>query len=200
MLADKCSSADFLPQLAGLLQQAAVRPEDRLVGLGDGADWVEDALDTLTDLSITDVYHAVTYLDILMQALNYSEASRAFHRKQWFTGKVNARDWLQDHLPDPEVWLTWSDEAQSACRYLENRLDRMAYRDFSAQGFPIGSGQVEAMNKSVIGKRMKQSGMHWSEPGAKAMASFRAQLCAKHTLIDFDDLRFNAFTLPAPSP
>jgi hypothetical protein len=34
----------------------------------------------------------------------------------------------------------------------------MNYPAFKAEGYPIGSGQVEAMNKNVIGNRLKRSG------------------------------------------
>jgi len=200
LLGDKCKSQDFLPQLAGLVKKAGVAPQDTLIGLGDGADWVETALETLTDIRITDVYHATDYLDTVMQAMNWDEDERNRHRRNWYRGDVNARDWLRDHLPAPEVWLSWDEKARTACRYLETRLNSMDYADFTSRGFPIGSGQVEAMNKSVIGHRMKRSGMHWSEPGAKAMASLRAQTCAKHSLIDFHALRFEAFPVPELSP
>ena len=200
MLADRCSSQELLPQLAGLLNQAGVRSQDTLIGLGDGADWVEASLDTLSDLRITDVYHATEYLDLIMQAMNWDEDKRKHHRQSWYRAEVNARDWLQAHLPNPEVWLSWDDKAQTACRYLETRLDSMDYSDFAAKGFPIGSGQVEAMNKAVIGHRLKRSGMRWSQTGARAMASLRAQTCARHSLIHFHNLRFEAFPVPHLSP
>ena len=38
----------------------------------------------------------------------------------------------------------------------------------------IGSGVVEAGCKTVIGQRLKLSGMRWSEPGATAIAALRA--------------------------
>lgn len=195
MLAERCKAEDFLPQLSGLLAQAGIQPEDTLLGLGDGAVWIDNIFEHLDAKRITDVYHAVEYLDTVMQALDWDEATRAYHRKQWCKGKVNARAWLTEHLPTPELWLTWEGEAATAHHYLETRLDSMAYCDFQAKGFPIGSGQVEAMNKNVIGQRLKRSGMHWSEPGAAAMASLRAQLCAKHPLVHFDDTRFRAFSL-----
>ena len=49
------------------------------------------------------------------------------------------------------------------------------------------------MNKSVIGNRMKRSGMQWTQAGAARMASLRAQTCAKHSIIDFHALRHEAF-------
>ena len=42
---------------------------------------------------------------------------------------------------------SWSEEARSAIQYLEQRADRMDYPAYKARGWPIGSGQVEGMNK-----------------------------------------------------
>jgi hypothetical protein len=95
------------------------------------------------------------------------------------------------------VWLSWSEEALGALQYLEKRLDNMAYPSFKAKGYPIGSGQVEGMNKSVIGNRLKRSGMQWSREGAASMASLRAQSCSKHSLVDFDELRQQAYPVLA---
>lgn len=196
MLADRCSAEDFLPMLLGLLKQANVTPADTLVGLGDGAAWIDNIFNHLGALRVTDVYHATEYLDLIMQAMHWDEATRARHRRAWYRAEVCARDWLKEHLPDPELWLTWSEEAITALHYLEKRLCSMDYPSFKAKGYPTGSGQVEGMNKNVIGQRMKRSGMHWSAQGAAAMASLRAQLCAKRSLVSFDAVRFRAFSVP----
>ena len=200
MLADRCSAEDFLPLLASLLTEAKLTPQDTLLGLGDGAAWIDTIFSYLGALRITDVYHAAEYLDLVMQAMDWDEQTRASHRRDWYRADISARDWLKQHLPDPERWLTWSDKAITALRYLEKRLDSMDYPLYKAKGYPIGSGQVEAMNKSVIGNRLKRSGMRWSETGAAGMASLRAQTCAKHSLVHFDTLRFSAFSLAALSP
>ena len=186
----------LLPMLAGLLEKANLSPADTLVGLGDGAAWIDNLFDCLGAVRVTDVYHAVERLDLLMQAMNWNEATRARHRRDWYRGEVSARDWLKAHLPPPEVWLGWEEATLTALNYLEKRLDSMDYPCFKAQSFPIGSGQVEGMNKNVVGQRMKRSGMHWSEQGAAAMASLRAQTCAKHSLISFDAVRFQTFFVP----
>ncbi len=200
MLADRCSAEAFLPLLAGLLTEAKLTPQDTLIGLGDGAAWIDTIFSYLGALRITDVYHAAEYLDLVMQAMDWDEQTRASHRRDWYRADISARDWLKQHLPSPECWLTWSEKAVTALHYLEKRLDSMDYPLYKAEGYPIGSGQVEGMNKSVIGNRLKRSGMRWSETGAAGMASLRAQTCAKHPLIDFDTLRFNAFSLAALSP
>ncbi len=193
MLADRCSSDDFLVQLSGLLKEANVSLNDKLIGLGDGALWIDKLFDHLKAIRITDVYHATEYLDVIMQEMNWDEQTRSQHRRAWCRGEVNAKDWLEAYLPEPDTWLSWTEKAQTALAYLENRLESMSYKDLKNQESPIGSGQIEGMNKACIGNRMKRSGMHWSEKGAKNMASLRAQTCAKHPLIEFQQLRFDAF-------
>jgi hypothetical protein len=98
MLADGCAAQDFLPLLSGLTSRYC-HPHDFIVGLGDGAPWVEASLDVLTDLRITDVFHSCQYLDTVMQALGWSERKRIQHRKSWCNGDTSAQGWLALHLP-----------------------------------------------------------------------------------------------------
>lgn len=119
MLADVVSADTLLPHVAGLLQHASVTPEDTLIGLGDGAAWVENLFDHLGAIRITDVYHACEYLEVVMQALAWDEHTRAQHRREWYQGKVSARAWLERYLPDPEVWMGWNETARNALAYLE---------------------------------------------------------------------------------
>lgn len=200
MMATRTTPDDLLPCLAGLLQQAPIAPHDRLVGLGDGAPWIANLFAHFCLTHITDVFHACDYLDTIMQALAWSDVHRLQQRRRWYRAEVNARDWLAQHLPSPDIWATWPDDALTALRYLDARLDTMDYAHFAKQGLPIGSGQVEAMNKAVIGHRLKRSGMHWSATNAAAVAALRAQVCASHPLIDMQSLRYLAFPPPELSP
>ena len=64
--------------------------------------------------------------------------------------------------------------------YLETNAERTRYGDFRKEGYFIGSGVVEAGCKTVVGRRMKQSGMFWSEPGAENVLSLRCVLLGPH--------------------
>jgi hypothetical protein len=198
MLADGCDAQSFFPLLEGLTQRYCSR-DDFIVGVGDGAPWVEAALDLLAHLRITDVFHSCQYLETLMQELGWDESKRAQHRQRWCEGHLSAQQWLSLYLPPPETRNNWSQPALTALDYFLSRLDHMDYPAFKAKGYPIGSGQVEAMNKNVIGNRLKRSGMHWSKQGASAMAATRALNFSKFKLASFNQLRFLAFP-PASSP
>jgi hypothetical protein len=51
----------------------------------------------------------------------------------------------------------------------------MRYHWFRRCGLSVGSGVVEASSKTVVGQRLKQSGMHWTVPGADAIIALRCQ-------------------------
>jgi hypothetical protein len=196
-VADRCEAEAFLPLLAGLLREAGVGLNDAVVVVSDGASWIAGMCERLgVTAQVIDVYHACEYLETIMQALGWDETQRCCERRRWYRGEVNARVWLTEHLPTPEVWLAWPEAVQTALRYLEVRQDQMAYRHYRAREWPIGSGQIEGMNKSVIGKRMKLSGMQWSRSSAARMASLRAQHCSRRPLVDHHTLRHKAFPVP----
>jgi len=194
MLSSVCHSAIFTDRLSGLLRCAEVKQEDTVLGLGDGARWIADAFDTLNIPYVVDVYHATSYLDTVMIALGWDNKRRARHRRKWCCGQSYASYWLKQYIPDPTVVASWSTDAQKAYAYIEKRQHHMNYKQHKNNGFPIGSGQVEGMNKAVIGKRMKQSGMQWSLQGAAAMATQRSQFCAAKPLVSFAEVRQQAFS------
>jgi hypothetical protein len=58
-------------------------------------------------------------------------------------------------------------------RYFENNAPHMHYAEYRERKFFVGSGVVEAGCRSVIGERLKQSGMRWSVRGANAIIALR---------------------------
>jgi len=69
----------------------------------------------------------------------------------------------------PELLVALRIEAD----YFERNRHRMRYPKFRKQGLFIGSGVIEAACKTVIGSRLKQSGMFWTERGANAIIALR---------------------------
>jgi hypothetical protein len=70
------------------------------------------------------------------------------------------------------------DALQELQTYLENNLSRIDYPRYRELGLPIGSGQVEAQCKTLVGARCKQAGMrNWTYAGAEGVLRMRA---AKH--------------------
>ena len=57
--------------------------------------------------------------------------------------------------------------------YFERNAQRMRYPEFQRQKLFVGSGVVEAGCKTIIGSRLKQSGMFWTVRGANAILALR---------------------------
>src|ERR1700694_4536633 len=65
------------------------------------------------------------------------------------------------------------EEVRKAIDYFQTTKQRMRYAKFRSQGLFVGSGVVEAGCKTVIGLRLKQSGMRWTVDHANAIIALR---------------------------
>jgi hypothetical protein len=63
--------------------------------------------------------------------------------------------------------------------YFDQRKKQMRYAEFRRQGLFVGSGVIEAGCKTLIGKRLKQSGMFWTVAGANAIIASRCCLYSR---------------------
>ena len=57
--------------------------------------------------------------------------------------------------------------------YFARNVPRMRYPEFRRQDLFVGSGVIEAGCKTVIGSRLKRSGMFWTVRGANAILALR---------------------------
>jgi hypothetical protein len=58
-------------------------------------------------------------------------------------------------------------EKQIAC--FERHQDKMRYKTYRERGLFYGSGVIEGGCKSVIGQRLQESGMFWTQAGATSI-------------------------------
>jgi hypothetical protein len=158
--------------------QRGMAESKTVIYLGDGAAWVWEIARTCFPkaVQILDYFHASQHVVALAKAA-YSDPGTA---NNW------AIRW-QSLLYDSELDTLLaeartatgpapSELAQAEIDYLQRNRTRMDYLRYRHHGWFIGSGVVEAGCKRVIGQRLKQSGMFWTEPGATAVASLRCAL------------------------
>ena len=70
---------------------------------------------------------------------------------------------------NPEV----AEKIRTEADYFERNAERMRYPKFRRQHLFVGSGVIEAGCKTVIGSRLKRSGMFWTVRGANAIIALR---------------------------
>ena len=146
--------------------------------LGDGAVWIWNLAHQHFPgaVQILDLYHARQHLWELSAKL-FPNDERG--RKRWTArlldkldqGKIEAlvKALRQFPPPDDELAHLLSNEAD----YFERNSERMRYPWFREQGLFVGSGVVEAGCKTIIGARLKRSGMFWTVRGANAIIALR---------------------------
>ena len=97
------------------------------------------------------------------------------------------KSFLQElhHIRDGcELGALW-DFVDGEINYFTDNQSRMRYDIYRAAKLPIGSGSIESACKNVIGGRMKQGGMTWSEAGANGMLQIRSSIASGRYLQDF---------------
>jgi hypothetical protein len=60
--------------------------------------------------------------------------------------------------------------------FFRNNKDRMEYKRFRENGWPIGSGVIEAACKSIVKCRCCRSGMRWTRSGGQTILTLRSLL------------------------
>jgi hypothetical protein len=148
------------------------------VVIGDGAVWIWNlaAQHFPGAIQIVDLYHARQHLWELSAKLFLNQEKA---RKRWIARCLDRLDHgniealvktLRDSQPaGDELSQVVANEAE----YFERNAQRMRYPSFRAQGLFVGSGVVEAGCKTVIGIRLKCSGMFWSVRGANSILALR---------------------------
>jgi hypothetical protein len=155
-----------------------------VVFLGDGAAWVWKLarINFSGAVCILDFYHATEHLMLLANAL-YGEGSAQAKKlfRRW--RKRCLADKVDQIIVEAEAALPQGGKVRTFAKkqiaYLVRNRSRMLYQTFRQAGYFIGSGVVEAGCKTVVGQRLKQSGMLWGLKGAGHMLTVRAALLSR---------------------
>jgi hypothetical protein len=151
---------------------------EKKVAMGDGAEWIWNLAQVHFPgaVQIVDLYHARQHLWELIRKLHPNdEASQKawirVHQKLLDKGKIEKLVLAirSIHSTNPEV----ADKIRTEADYFETNAERMRYPKFRKQHLFVGSGVIEAGCKTVIGSRLKQSGMFWTVRGANAILALR---------------------------
>jgi hypothetical protein len=150
-----------------------------IVIVGDGAEWIWNLVAEHFPgaIQIVDLYHARQHLWAVARQLYPQEEAQ---QKAWM--KVHQKRLLDKGKIEKLVLSLRSAQSTNAevlekirteADYFERNAERMRYPKFRRQHLFVGSGVIEAGCKTVIGSRLKQSGMFWTVRGANAIIALR---------------------------
>jgi len=168
-------------QLRRQAAQVGWEEADQQIALSDGGNGLESFVRKNFPRAevILDFWHASEYLTELGLALYADDDQQrkkqvsAWCHQLKHEGGAKTLAMLEEldvSRPRPAVREAW----KTCLRYFRNHQHRMDYPRYVARGWQIGSGPVESACKTVIGKRLKGSGMRWGPDGSDAVCHLRA--------------------------
>jgi hypothetical protein len=184
----RLADADTFRRLAWVeTQRRGVPAAVDVCGVVDGADWCQHFLDWHCPdaVRILDWAHAAGYVSAAGRSVFGAESPAL-------------TTWLDQQLTelkhgDPMVLLAALDALEAvtvpgpdgphcprdtALSYLTKRQAQIRYAEFTAAGYPIGSGAVESANKLTVQARLKGSGMHWARANVNPLLALRGAACS----------------------
>lgn len=173
----------------------------RIVLVGDGADWVWNAMVEHFPHArqVLDFYHCFEHLYVVAHA-QYGQATLA--ARQWAeTAMVRLGEGELDQLLGQLTRLdprdaTAKEEIRKLVGYLTHHKDRIRYFADLEDGYPIGSGGIESANKYICHTRLKRPGATWVRGMGNAMLRVR---CALYNGT-FESVFENYVTSRTPNP
>jgi hypothetical protein len=169
------------------------RAEKKVI-MGDGAEWIWNLAEPYFPgaVQIVDLFHARQHLWELARKLYPNDAG---NQQAWI--KVHQRRLLDKGKIEKLVLRLRSivatnpevvEKIRTEADYFERNAERMRYPKFRRQHLFVGSGVIEAGCKTVIGSRLKQSGMFWTVRGANAIIALRC-CCLNNRFEDYCEAR-----------
>jgi hypothetical protein len=148
------------------------------VVLGDGAEWIWNLVAEHFPgaIQIVDFYHACQHLwEVARRLYPNNEGNQKtwmnIHQKLLEKGKIEklVLSLRSIDADKPDV----AEKIRTEADYFARNAERMRYPQFRLQHLFVGSGVIEAGCKTVIGSRLKRSGMFWTVRGANAILALR---------------------------
>lgn len=163
------------------LHRRGIETAKRVGAVVDGAEWCQQFIDLHRPdaVRILDFAHAAEYVAAIAQScgaegslLPPSDLRHLLHTLKHDGPELVLAE-LRTRIAAHPTLL----DLPKHLAYLEKRIAQLAYPQFQADGWPIGSGMVESANKLVVEDRLKGAGMHWADHNVNPLLALRNAVC-----------------------
>lgn len=146
--------------------------------VGDGARWIVSQVREQFGSQATflvDFYHLSEYLGEAASVIAGQGAKSWLWQQQERMKANRSAEVLAELAAHREgESVSEADAPVRRClRYIQARLDYLDYAGAIERGLPIGSGEIESGNRSVLQARLKLSGAWWRAENAEKMLALR---------------------------
>ncbi|MDQ3252918.1 MAG: hypothetical protein M3R15_03255 [Acidobacteriota bacterium] len=165
------------PEVGEALFEAAVveglSPRTTVIAVADGGQGLREELATQFPgmQFILDKMHLVSHLYETAEALGLS----ATKRKSWVADKLEriSAGRVQEVITEFQRKRQPGDRLRRLTAYLTRFQDAVSYDEYHAQGYPLGSGEVESAHRYIPQKRLKIAGASWKPETVNQMLAVR---------------------------
>jgi hypothetical protein len=166
-----------------LFKEAKRRGMDRageVCVIGDGALWIWNIAEEhfYGACQIVDLYHAREHYWTVARTCfkNKDEQNKWAEDRRLELNCGNVEEVIKAIEALESVTGYDKELCEREIGYFDKNKERMRYADFKKRGLFVGSGVMEAGCRTVVGQRLKQSGMHWTVSGANSIIALRCSL------------------------
>jgi hypothetical protein len=165
------------PQVCAELFKGAVleglSARTKVIAVADGGQGLREELDAHFPRMqfILDKVHLLSHLYETAEALGFGETKR----KSWVADKIEriSAGRVAEVITALERKRCSCDRVRRLTLYLERFQDAVSYDEYQAQGYPIGSGEVESAHRYIPQKRLKIAGASWKPETVNQMLALR---------------------------
>lgn len=174
-------SRDFGPRIYQESLRRGMEGAEKVVVITDGAAYNQTIIDEYfpNATQILDLYHAREHLADFIRDVLCKDLKAPLHDrlcKLLDAGRIEQLlKKMKSHLPRSGPRRK---KGNKEILYFQRNAHAMRYAQYRAQNLFVGSGVIEAGCRTLVGQRLKNSGMFWSVNGANAIISLR---CCIHS-------------------
>lgn len=168
---------EFEDLMSQLIDDPYKSNESQIVFIGDGARWQWSWVDAEYPKAtqVLDFYHCMEHIGQYIKTVVRKQIE--IHRMMDKLGSILKRNGIstvERYIEKiPRKTVKQKEEYSRLLTYIDNNRSRMNYPEYLKKKLLIGSGAIESAHRTVLQKRMKQSGQRWSKKGLENMIKLR---------------------------
>lgn len=174
---------DFRAQLVRLVMRNSIMEAHNVVIISDGAAWIRKTRELLFPfaIQILDLFHLKENVSKFAQHIFSNDKEKSVPWTKKVCLMLEDGKWRQ--VLEIDVICSYKEKETppgivNLYSYIWNNRDNIDYPTYKKRGYFVGSGAIESANKTVMQRRLKESGMRWRTDLARGVITLRCKLCS----------------------